>query len=231
MEQYGGDAIRTFILFAAPIEKDLEWNLNGIEGSFRFLNRIYSLYHHLPHEFKILSKSRIDHIHPSHPKLNDTFILYHQCLQNIDEQILKKHLINPFIASLMKLLNYIEALLPLSLSPTDHDIFHEILHGYPHLLFPIAPHLAEECFSLLGYNSSLYESPFPTCQEQVFTRQTIPYVIQINGKKRFVMEISADQTKESIIEMAKNQNEHFFKNKTIQKTIFVPSKLINFVIS
>jgi leucyl-tRNA synthetase len=229
INQYGVDAIRVFTLFAAPIDKDLEWNEKGVAGSFRFLKRFYSLCKSFANEKeKYETFQKTQNLTQHNLKI---ISLYHQTLHKVTQESKVFHF-NTAVASLMELLNTLTSFK--TETQTDFNTLKGILTGFSQMLFIFAPHMAEECYALIdGEKSSLYELSWPKSDESHIKNSLFTYVIQMNGKLKASIKLEESLTKEALKEYVLKNYPHIQKSleeKTLIKEIFVKDKLLNFVV-
>lgn len=211
IEKYGADTARLFILFAAPAERELEWSDAGIEGSFRFLSRVWRLFEENVNNIKNKDQNI---------KLQKKA---HQIIKGVTEDI-ERFSFNTAIAKLMELTNFYydnrEQL-------TKWDLKQLIL-----MLAPFAPHLAEELFSKLGDENLACRQNWPDFDPSVILEKEITMPIQINGKLRDTLIVLTDATRDQIESAARQapKIKLLLKDKTILKVIYVPYKMLNFVV-
>jgi len=243
LEKYGADAARIFELFAAPPEKDIEWSDKGIEGVFRFLNRFFKFFTNL---IKYL-KSKNSEIHKDNEnlenKINDNELdnlisdksLWNKVyitLNKITEEFeTKRFHFNTSIALMMELLNYLEDNIKNFESLKDLELV-ILANIVIKMLAPFGPHLAEELFNNIGYNTSIFKTEFPKVREKYLTLDFINIPVQINGKLRGQIQVKIDSEQEEVLNIIKNDPKlkNLLENKTIKKVIFVKNKIINILI-
>jgi leucyl-tRNA synthetase len=243
LEKYGADAARIFELFAAPPEKDIEWSDKGIEGVFRFLNRFFKFFTNL---IKYL-KSKNAEIHKDNEnlenKINDNEfdnlisdkLLWNKVyitLNKITEEFeTKRFHFNTSIALMMELLNYLEDNIKNFENFKDLELL-ILANIVIKMLAPFGPHLAEELFNNIGYNTSIFKTEFPKVREKYLTLDLINIPVQINGKLRGQIQVKIDSEQEEILNIIKNDPKlkNLLENKTIKKVIFVKNKIINILI-
>lgn len=206
IEKYGADTARLFVLFAAPVEKDLEWSEEGVEGMFRFLSRVWRLVA----EYR---KQRTET--ETETENGEQRTWRHRTIKKVTEDIEQFHF-NTALAALMEYLN-------------SGEVDAETLVI---LLSPFAPHIAEELWALLGHKESIFKQPWPTWDPKALETKTMTIVVQVNGKLRgdFEVDVGADE------ECIKGRAQELDKVKThlagkqIAKIIYVPKKLVNIVV-
>ncbi|MBM3191153.1 MAG: class I tRNA ligase family protein, partial [Chlamydiae bacterium] len=207
IEEYGADTLRLYEMFMSPFDKEKLWNNEAISGCRRFLNRIYDLIT----SDKVVEKASEEALRLGHK-------LVHDVGQDIESMAF-----NTAIAKMMEFLNSFSSL------PSYPK---EILLLLVQVLYPFAPHFAEECHELLGGKTSLAYLPFPEVNSRYLIEEAVTYVVQINGKVRGRLELPQDKAKELVIQECKsleNVQKHLEGHK-ILKEIFLPKKLLNIVI-
>ncbi len=228
ISQYGADALRLFVLFAAPPEDQLEWNSSGIEGSWRFLNRVWILVEEkytkgLGGPLKIESEPH-----------KDLERERHLAIKKVTEDI-QNFKFNTAISSLMALVNKIEKYAnPKEANLIHQPLLNEAIATTVLLLSPLTPHICEEMWEMMGRKAeSISRVAWPKLDEKALVQDIIPVVVQINGKLRGKFDVapnlSEEELKKIILQDPKIQ-EHL-QNKSIQKLIVVPNKLVNLVVS
>ncbi|MCM8801047.1 MAG: leucine--tRNA ligase [Candidatus Omnitrophica bacterium] len=208
IKNYGADTLRLYILFAAPPETEMEWSEQGIEGAFRFLNRV----------FRLLEIER----GKNQPDLKLQRKL-HRTIKEVTEDI-ESFKFNTAIARIMELVNQLYQV-------KDTDIY-EAVRTTVILLSPFVPHLAEEMWQRLGNNKSILKTKWPKYDPSLLKEESITIVIQINGKVRSRIEVPSDITEDKLKELALNdlRIKSWIQDKPIKNIIVVPQKLINIVI-
>lgn len=212
VEKYGADTLRLYEMFLGPIEQAKPWDTNGIEGVFRFIRKLWRLYHNENNEFDVSNEPA------TKPELKQL----HQTIKKITDDI-ERFSFNTAVSTFMICVNELGNL---------KCNKREILNPLAVLISPFAPHIAEELWHLLGNNDSVNNASFPVCDESVLVENSFNYPVSFNGKTRFMLELpldlKADQVQEIIINNADAQK--WLDGKTPKKVIFVPKKIINVVI-
>ena len=226
--KYGSDTARLFILFAAPPEKELDWSDEGVEGSYRFLNRVYRLV------IEYIEEIRKDaDVSGAYEAKNDadkslSFML-NSAIKKVTEDAGGRFNFNTAIASIMELVNEMykykngEISLPL---------FNDAVETLLVLLNPFCPHVTEELWNLLGHEDRLYNKEWPSYDESALVKDEIEFILQINGKLKDRLRLPNDSQKE-VVEEAARASERFAEataGREVVKVIFVPNKIINFVV-
>ena len=225
IDQFGADTARLFIMFAAPPEQSLEWSDSGVEGANRFLKRLWkTVYDHL-------AKGKIEPYKEGDltPQTKNLRFELHQTIEKITDDIQRRHSFNTAISSVMELMNTfakVEGEDDLTLSVKQEVIQNVIL-----LLNPFVPHICHALWSEV-FNTSIDQESWPIADPKALIKNEYAMVIQVNGKLRGNMLVSAD-LKQKDIERKALENEdvkRFIDNEnSIKKIIFVPKKLINIV--
>ncbi len=224
IEKYGTDTVRVFTLFAAPPEKDLEWSSQGVEGSHRFLKRVYALIykHHkwlkeTPDEAPFDTDSEI-------------LRLIHRTIKRVTSDIEKEYQFNTAIARLMEFVNEVYSYDPVK--EEDRKIFKFALKNFLILLSPFAPHIAEELWREIGQVDFILKQPWPKYHEELALEQMIELVVQINGKVRSKIMIPLGLSDEELKKIALEDEKikQWLNGKEILKVITVKGKLVNIVV-
>jgi len=209
INKYGADTARLFILFASPPEKDLEWNDHGVEGSYRFLNRVWRLIAEKP--VQIIDENKKEELEKI---LNKT-------IKKVTED-LERFNYNTAISKIMELTNFIY----------QNGYNNKSLEIILILLCPFAPHITEELWHMIGHNDSIHTQKWPSYDPSLTKDKEITLVIQINGKVRdkvnILSDISEEEIKNTVFKLPKVQN--YIDGKIILKTFIVKNKLINIVV-
>ena len=224
IEQYGADTARVFMMFAAPPDQSLEWSDAGVEGSNRFLKRVWRLASSFLEKGNHATEIDVANLSSAAQDLRRKT---HETIQKVGDDIERRHAFNTAIAALMELLNAnnkFEA-------QDDNDIavIRESITALLTLLAPFAPHLSQTLLAEFGIE--LTTTLFPQVDESALTRNTQTIVVQVNGKLRGKLEVSVDASKEDILAQAKALPEvQQFLTGPTKKQIVVPNKLVNLVV-
>ena len=226
VERYGADTARLFMMFAAPPEQSLEWSDAGVEGAHRFLRRLWKRVHaHLeggevpPLDVSALNDRQAGLRRQTHETIA-------KCTADIGE----RYTFNTAIAKVMELLNELQRFE--ETSPQDRAVVREALEAAVLILAPIVPHLCHVLWRELGHAEPVIDAPWPEADERAMQRDTVQYVVQVNGKLRARIDVPADADKARVeeIALADENVRRFTEGKTIVKIIVVPGKLVNFVV-
>ncbi|MDK2918046.1 MAG: leucyl-tRNA synthetase [Candidatus Petromonas sp.] len=226
--KYGADTARLFILFAAPPERDLEWSDTGVEGSYRFLNRVWRLVQELKDilptdDLKIDIKTKED------KELNYTI---HNTIKRVTDDISERFNFNTAISAIMELVNEVYKYKEIDNSKINKVLVKKALDTILVLLSPFAPHMTEELWMTLDNKGSIHNQNWPKYDSKALVKDEIEIVIQVNGKVREKIMVNTDISKEELEETAVNNDKikSYIEGKKIVKVICVPSKLVNIVV-
>jgi leucyl-tRNA synthetase len=213
IDKYGADALRLYEMFLGPLEAVKPWDMHGIEGIARFLKRLWKLY---TIDVASMQFSEVTEEHGA------TQRLLHEAIRKVRDDI-EKLRFNTAISQLMILLNHLQKQKFLSL---------EIKKTFLQLLAPFAPHICEELWQRLGHDRSIALYPFPDYDASLLEKNMAIVVIQINGKRRGEICVPADGNREEIFEKARNEPNvaSHLQGTELMKEIYVPNKIINFVV-
>ena len=240
VKEYGADSSRVFTLFAAPPEKELEWNMNGLAGAYRFINRLYLLVSGTA-EFSDHNAKSENHygveLKNRNQKDEEIQKKLHQTVKKVTESIEDDFHFNTAIAAVMELLNDMttykqEVIDKDNISSESKKIWREVLEKTILLIAPFAPHVADELWAYLGNETFTFEEGWPKYDEELTKDHTFNLVIQVNGKVRDMVSaqigISKDDAEKLALESEKAKK--FIDGKEIVKVIVVPNKLVNVVV-
>lgn len=233
IEQYGADTARLFILFAAPPERDLEWSDQGVEGCFRFLNRVWRLVYHYLEDVRQQKELLVETEQLSQ---DDKAIrrLLHGTIKKVSEDIEQRFNFNTAISAIMELVNglyhYREK------AGQNKKLLRECMETLIVLLAPFVPHLSEELWECLhtgtGKGESVHRQPWPQYEPAALEAEEIEIVLQINGKVREHLLVPAGISREELEKraLATGKVQGALEGKQLVKVITVPDKLVNVVI-
>ncbi|RLB07631.1 MAG: leucine--tRNA ligase [Deltaproteobacteria bacterium] len=229
IERYGADTTRLFSLFAAPPEKDLDWKEEGVEGSYRFLHRVWRLVYEL--------RGYLSEQPPPRGKTDLPEGLWqlrqkvHKTIKKVTEDIERFHF-NTAIAAVMELVNHIYQIKDkIEDTPLARSTWRETLESLVLLLSPFVPHIAEELWEALGKKSSVIKAPWPEYDPEAIAEEEILIVVQVNGKLRDRLLVPASAKEDEIKEraLASPKVKKHIEGKEVKKTIIVPKRLVNIV--
>ncbi len=230
IERYGADTARLFILFAAPPEKDLDWNDQGVEGCHRFLRRAWRLVEECK---DFLPKSPEGGNREKSPAEATLLRALHGTIKKVGDDIEKRFNFNTAISAIMELVNAVyDYRRDIAPDKHNHRLLGEVLQSLILLLAPFAPHLAEEAWQVMGRRGSVHLQQWPHHDPSALTVEEVEMVIQINGKVRGRMQIPAGSEKEKVLVAAREQQRiaEILQGKEIMRHFIVPDKLVNIVI-
>ena len=227
IKQYGADTVRMFIMFAAPPEQSLEWSDSGVEGAYRFLKRLWrQVFLHVESAESIPSLDKASLTEPQKTIRRQL----HLALKKAGDDYGRRYTFNTVIAANMELVN--------ALSKYDDTssngvaIKQEILETVLLMLAPITPHVCEELWSHLGHKSDIVSAIWPEVDESALEQDSIKMMLQVNGKLRGEIVVSASTSKDEIEKLALVDENvlRFIDGKSVKKVIVVPKRLVNIVV-
>ncbi len=212
VETYGADTLRIYEMFMGPLDASIAWSENGLEGSRKFLDRVWRLIvdenNKMRDRITTLNDGKLDKV-------------YHQTVKKVTEDYENLHF-NTAISQLMVFINeaYKVDALP-----------YEYIEGFVQLLAPIAPHMGEELWSILGNDGGISYAPWPTYDEAALVEDEVEVVFQVNGKVRAKSNVPRDLGKDELekVALANETVQEYIEGKTVRKVIAVPNKLVNIV--
>jgi leucyl-tRNA synthetase len=224
--QYGADTARVFILFAAPPERDLEWSDAGVEGAFRFLNRIWRLvYSYVDglNEGKVVEEVTAAD--------KETRRLTHYTIKKVTDDIHLRFNFNTAISTIMEFVNWLYQYRDKN-RVRNSVIEAEAINTLVTLLAPFAPHITEELWHELGYTESIHKQPWPEFDLAALAQDEVEIVVQINGKVRDRMMAAASLGKDELEKYVLEQDsiKNLIQGKQVVKIVVVPKKLVNIVV-
>ncbi len=221
LETYGADAARLFILSDSPPERDLEWTESGIEGAWKFVNRVHTA-------LTSLDLQEGDESACS-DKANDLRRLTHKTIKGVGDAI-EAFAMNKAVALLREFYNGFTSFKPADAG--DQFALREAITNFVVMINPIMPHLAEELWALLGHETMLVDSPWPTYREDLLVSDTVQIGVQVNGKVRATITLpaNANQDQAQEIALAEEKVQRAMDGKTLRKFIFVPGRIVNVVV-
>jgi len=229
INKYGADTARLFILFASPPKKDLDWSDKGVDGSFRFLNRIWRLVDKYSSLYK--KEWNLDNL-----KLNDSLkkirIELHRTVKFVTKDVEDRMQYNTAIAKMMELVNSIYHVDEKDFQSEEGSmVISEIFSKFIPMLSPFVPHIAEEIWEILGNDELLVNLAWPDYIETLTVKDEVEIVFQVNGKIRAKVSVPSDISKDDMEKMALGNDriKDFIEEKNIKKVIVVPGKLVNIV--
>ncbi|MFB3852078.1 MAG: leucine--tRNA ligase [Acidobacteriota bacterium] len=228
IDKYGADAVRLNILFLAPPTDQLDWKEEGAEGSRRYLQRVYSLIEDNKEE--LLKEVRSP---KSGTRAFNLRKITHQTIKKVTEEFSSRLKINTIIASLMELTNHqYKFLEKYDKSPEERFALKESIEAKLKMLSPIAPHICDELWLMLGNNDFLINEKWPSYDPDIAKEEEIEIPVQVNGKLKGVVKVKVDDSEEIILDAAKNEPKvrAAIEGKSIVKQIVVKGKIVTFVV-
>lgn len=242
---YGADALRTYLMFAAPLDLWMRWDPQGVPGTYRFLNRVWNLVQEFLETSQSViqgeaegSRRAVDNVGGISPRAvlgqDDKSAAVLRAIHPVIKKVtadLEVQKYNTTIAAMMKGVNDLYELKARD-KFADHASWQFALESLVALVAPFAPHIADELWHELGRDASVQRDSWPIFDEEYCATDTITLAVQVNGKLRGTVEVAADADEATSVEAARADEKvaSYLANGTILKTIYVPAKLINFVI-
>jgi len=226
IKKYGADTARLFSLFAAPPEKDLDWNEQGVEGCFRFINRVWKLVHE--NLQLIQGAAAIDPATLSDEERSLRRSV-HKTVKKVTEDINERFHFNTAIAALMELMNSLQG--ARLASPQAGAVMKEALDLTVLMLYPFIPHVTEELWQRIGHKTPLSATLWPAWDQDAVLDEEILIVVQVNGKLRSRISVAVGTDAETVkaMALADEKVRVFTDGQQIRKVILVPGKLVNIV--
>lgn len=227
IKKYGADTVRLFVMFAAPPEHSLEWSDTAVEGSYRFINKLWRLVgdyiENKPNNVTSVSVDLNEEQSALRRKLHET-------ISKVTDDMGRRHTFNTAIAANMELANELQSFE--DMSEQGRAVYHEAIQGMILMLAPILPHVCHVLWQRLGNEKAIYEAQWPSVDQNALKKDSIDLVVQVNGKKRATINLPAKAGKQEI-EVAALEDENvkkFIEGKNIAKVIVVPGRLVNIVV-
>jgi leucyl-tRNA synthetase len=222
IEKYGADTVRLFMMFAAPPEQSLEWSDAGVDGSFKFLKRLWKL----AYDKFTPTDSGLDGLSQNAKDLRRNA---HTALDKVSDDYARRHSFNTVVASAMELGNHMGKFA--IESDSEQAAFNEALEIIVLMLSPIVPHIAEELWQAMGKDGMALAAPWPQVDKSALVQDEIEVVVQVNGKLRAKINVGADEPQTDIEAkaLAHDNVKTHIDGKTVRKVIYVPGRLVNIV--
>ena len=223
--KYGADTARLFILFAAPVDRDLDWSDQGVEGSYRFLGRVWRI---IDTYQQLGASGHHDSLSKDETALRREL---HRAIKKVTEDLDGKFNFNTAISTVMELVNAMYQFKD-SHDTVQSDLAKELVEKLTLLLAPFVPHITEEIWHECGFEGSVHAASWPTYEESALVVDEVEVAVQVNGKVRDKLTVSVSLSKEELEAAAKAlpRVQEFTEGKTVVKVIVVPKKLINIVV-
>jgi leucyl-tRNA synthetase len=231
IQKYGADTLRLFCLFAAPPERDLDWSDQGVEGAYRFLNKVWRLVTDHAEDLKGVRPFEGQEALSGHPRA--LYRKIHQTIKKVTNDIETRFHFNTAISAVMELVNTIqEGKEQVVVSATGQSVLRSALETTVILLSPVVPHMADALWEDLGHSCSLLEVPWPLCKEEATEEDQILIVVQVNGKVRSRFHVSPDADEDTVKTAALTDERIIARlaGRPVKKIIVVKNKLVNIVV-
>ena len=225
IERYGADTARLFCLFAAPPERDLEWSDQGIEGMSRFLQRLWRLVHGLAPRLAPPAAALPAALTPEDRELH---AVTHRTIARVTEDVCERLHFNTAIAAIMELVNALADAAP----HTGAEVLREAVDTTLRLLAPFVPHVTSELWEVAGHRGDLVTAAWPAVDAAALVRETVELPVQVNGKIRARIRVSAEARQEEAIAaaLADAQVQTHVAGRPIRRQVFVPGRLVSLVV-
>ncbi len=219
---YGADALRTYLMFASPLELWTRWDPQGVPGSFRFLSRLWTLVE------EFLAADQVASTDEPHPELMRAI---HRTIKKVTDD-LEAQRYNTAIAGMMQCVNDFYRVKQSPAGYKNAASWRFALESMCMLLAPFAPHITEELWHTMGHEDSINVDHWPVCDEAYLVSDVMTIVVQINGKVRAQLELPADATEDHVKEaaMADQKVQASLNGQPVKKTIYIPKKLVSLVV-
>ncbi len=231
IDKYGADTVRLFVMFAAPPEHSLEWSDTAVEGSFRFINKLWRLVDDFADQFSEPDKSKASldqgNLTEEQSVLRRKL---HETIKKVTDDMGRRFTFNTAIAANMELTNQLQSFD--DFSESGKAVYLEVLEAIVLMLAPIVPHVSHVMWYRLGNQQAVYEVQWPVVDLNALKKDSIDLVVQVNGKKRATINLPTVAEKQQIEAAALNDEnvKKFVEDKNIIKVIVVPGRLVNIVV-
>ena len=226
IEEYGADSLRLFMMFAAPPEQSLEWSDSGIKGSFKFINKLWTM-----SQKHFSTVGHYEHTSED-SEMEKLYIKVNQTIKKVNDDFSRRFSFNTAISSVMEMINAIpDKFLDDNSSEDQKTLVNETLRVAISLLNPIIPHVTEQLWKDAG-GHFLYNESWPVPNENFLESNEVDFIVQVNGKSRgkLIIDIEAGEDDVKSMSMKIENVAKYLEGKEIKKIIFVKGKLINFVV-
>ena len=235
IKNYGADTARIFILFAAPPVKDLEWSDQGVEGCFRFLKRVWKIFCSFVDEVKTAAPPD-ENFSTSIKELKELRRITHITIRRVTEDIEKRMQFNTAIAAIMEWVNHLYHFKEWNEKQNEmiqpaQEVIREALESLILILFPFAPHIAQEMAVILNFSDVLDKVKWPVYKEELTQTDEILIVVQVNGKVRQKIQVASGIKDEDLksLSLSDPRIKEWTQGKEIKSVIIIPKKLVNIV--
>ena len=228
IEKYGADTVRMFTMFASPPDQSMDWSDSGVEGSNRFLKRLWKIVSsHTACAVPDFSKTELSTDQISMRRKT------HQSLEKVTDDYGRRHTFNTAIAATMELLNTVTKFVRDNNSDQDKAVIQEALDTIILMLSPVVPHFSHTLWNHLGHTGAVIDANWPILDKSALTQEQILIVLQVNGKVRAKIEVAKDLGQQALEGIASNHESitKYTNGKTVRKIIVVPGRLVNIVVA
>ena len=228
IERYGADTVRMFTMFASAPDQSLDWSDSGVEGSYRFLKRLWKqLMEHRPISLTDFGKLELS------SEQKQLRLKAHQTLAKVTDDFDRRQTFNTAIAATMELLNAVSKFSEKQSGEIDRLVVQEALEFSVLMLAPIVPHFSHAAWSHLGHDGAAMDARWPMVDSSALEQDSMLIVLQVNGKLRSKVEVPKDIAKSDLEELALSDEaiKRFTSEGTVRKVIVVPNKLVNIVVN
>jgi leucyl-tRNA synthetase len=228
IERYGADTVRMFTMFASAPDQSLDWSDSGVEGSYRFLKRLWKqLMEHRPISLTNFGKLELS------SEQKQLRLKAHQTLAKVTDDYDRRQTFNTAIAATMELLNAVSKFSESQYGEFDQLVVQEALEFSVLMLAPIVPHFSHAAWSHLGHDEAAMDARWPMVDSSALEQDSMLIVLQVNGKLRSKMEVPKDIAKSDLEDLALSDEaiKRFTSEGTVRKIIVVPNKLVNIVVN
>jgi leucyl-tRNA synthetase len=227
VEKYGADALRVYELFIAPFEQSVAWSDRGVQGTYRFLGRFWNLVN----EVVEAQGSGVAADEAEAEKGRQVLRTLNKTIRKVTRDM-DGFRFNTAVSALMELQNEVVDVWTGARGALTLAQWREVVSAMTLLVCPMAPHLAAEVWVLLGHGEGVLDAPWPAWDDALAADEVVTVVVQVNGKLRDRLEVPVDAEKDDVLAMARAAENaaRFLEDKQVVKEIFVPGKLVNFVV-
>ncbi|MDG2175585.1 MAG: leucine--tRNA ligase [Gammaproteobacteria bacterium] len=228
IERYGADTVRMYMMFTSPPDQSLEWSDSGVEGAYRFLKRLWKLIGEYKTSTVAVDKATLDDAQKA------IRLKTHSTIKKVTDDYDRRQVFNTAIAAVMELYNELSSLTAnndIQDGSQNQAVFQEAVEAMVLLLAPIVPHMSHVLWQHLGHTGAVMDATWPTYDDEALVQDTIQIVLQVNGKLRAKLDVSADISKQDMeaAALADANVQKFAEGLTVRKVIVVPGKLVNIV--
>ena len=228
INRYGADTVRLFVMFAAPPEHNMEWSDSAVEGSYRFINKLWRMIEdHAEQGLAIGEGAIVDELNEIQLSLRRKT---HETIRKVTDDMGRRHAFNTAIAANMELVNEVNGSKDRSLP--GRAICQEALESVVLMLAPVLPHVCHILWQRLGHAEPVDQAAWPSVDAQALKKDVIEMVVQVNGKKRATIQVPVDMNEAGIEKVALYHESviRFVENRMITKVIIVPNRIVNIVV-